>query len=60
MNTCFERVNDRHFWNPGVFNYAMIPRWCPNLKVFFFFIVTSIVYGKYLGWNAWGDDEGND
>jgi hypothetical protein len=22
-------VDDRHFWNPGVFSYA-IPRCCPN------------------------------
>jgi hypothetical protein len=44
MNECLERVNDRLFWNPGVFSYAMIPRWHPNSRVFFF-IVTSIVYG---------------
>jgi hypothetical protein len=37
MNKCLERVNDRHFWNPGVFSYAMIPRRHPNSKVFFFF-----------------------
>jgi hypothetical protein len=34
-NKCLERVNGRHFWNPGVFSYAMIQRWRPNLKVFF-------------------------
>ncbi len=48
MKKCSERVvNDRHFWNPGVFSYAMIPRWRPNLNVFFFFfIVTSVVYDQ--------------
>jgi hypothetical protein len=45
MNKCSERVNDRHFWNPGVFSYAMIWRWRPNLQVFFF-IITYVVYGK--------------
>jgi hypothetical protein len=47
MNKCLETVNDRHFWNPGVFSYlAMIPRSPPNSRVsFFFFIVTSIVHG---------------
>ncbi len=44
MNKCLERVNDRHFWNPGVFSYVMIPRWRPNSRVFSF-IVTSISYG---------------
>ncbi len=39
-----ERVNDRHFWNLGVFSYAMIPRCRPNSRIFFF-IVASIVYG---------------
>jgi hypothetical protein len=43
MNKCLERVNDRHFWNPGVFSYAMIPRCHFNSRVFFY-IVTSIVY----------------
>jgi hypothetical protein len=42
MNKCLERVNDRHFWNPVVFSYAMIPRCCPQSRVFF--IVASIVY----------------
>jgi hypothetical protein len=36
MNKCLERVNDRHFWNPGVFSYAMIPRCHLNLSFFFF------------------------
>jgi hypothetical protein len=44
MNMCLEKVNDRHFMNPGVFSYAMIPRCCPNSRVLFF-VVTSIVYG---------------
>ncbi len=44
MNKCLERVNGRHFWNPGVCSFAMITRWRPNLK--FFFIVTSIVYAS--------------
>ncbi len=35
MNECLERVNDRHFGNPGVFSYAIIPRCCPNSRVFF-------------------------
>ncbi len=30
MNKCLERVNDRHFRNPGVLSYAMIPRCRPN------------------------------
>jgi hypothetical protein len=38
MNKCLERVNDRHFWNPGVVSYAMIPaKMSPQLKSFFFF-----------------------
>ncbi len=44
MNKCLERVNDRHFWNPGVVSYAMIRRCRPNSRVLFL-IVTSIVYG---------------
>jgi hypothetical protein len=36
MNKGLERVNDRHFWNPGVSSYAMIPRCRPNSRVFFF------------------------
>jgi hypothetical protein len=43
MNKCLERVNGRHFWNPEVFSYAMIPRCCPNSRVLFV-IVASIVY----------------
>ncbi len=35
MNKCVERVNDRHFWNPGVFSYAMIPKCRPNSRVYF-------------------------
>jgi hypothetical protein len=42
MNKHLERVNDLHFWNPGVFSYAMIPRCCPHSRLFFF-IFTSIV-----------------
>ncbi len=37
MNKCLERVNDRHFWNPRVLSYAMIPRYRPNSRLFFFF-----------------------
>jgi hypothetical protein len=48
MNKCLERVYDRHFWNPGVFSYAMIPRCRPNSRVFFVFIVQSIVYCAML------------
>jgi hypothetical protein len=36
MNKCLERINDRHFWNPGVFSYAMIPRCRLNSTLFFF------------------------
>jgi hypothetical protein len=43
MNKFLERVDDRHFWNPGVFSYAIIPRCHLNSRVFFF-IVLSIVY----------------
>jgi hypothetical protein len=46
MNKCMKRVNDRHFWNPGVFGYAMIPR-C-RLNSTLFFMVLSIVYA----WNG--------
>jgi hypothetical protein len=46
MNECLERVNGRHFWNPGVFSYATIPRCRPNSRVFFFLIVTLIVYAS--------------
>ncbi len=42
MNKCSERVNDRHFWNPGVFSYGMIPRCRPNSTVCLF-NVASIV-----------------
>ncbi len=35
MNKCLERVNDRHFWNPRVVSYAMIPRCHPNSRVSF-------------------------
>jgi hypothetical protein len=45
MNKCLERVNAWHFWNPGVFSYAMIPRCHPNSRVFFV-NVTSIVYAQ--------------
>jgi hypothetical protein len=46
VKKCFERVNDRLFWNPGVFSYAMytmIPRCRPKSRGFYF-IVASIVY----------------
>jgi hypothetical protein len=43
MNMCLKRVDDRHFWTPGVFSYAMKPRCHPNSRVFFPF-VTSVVY----------------
>ncbi len=35
MNKCLYKVNGRHFWNPGVFSYAIIPRCRPNSRVFF-------------------------
>ncbi len=38
MNKCLEKVIDRHFWNPGVFSYAMMPRCRPNSRVFYFII----------------------
>ncbi len=44
MNKCLERVDDRHFWNPGVFSYAMIPRCRPNSRVFSFIVASIIVY----------------
>ncbi len=45
MNKCLERVDNRHFWNPRVFSNAMIQNIAPTQElVFFFFIVTSIVY----------------
>ncbi len=44
MNKCLRGFDDRHFWNPGVFSYAMIPRCRPNSRAFF--IVTSIVYAS--------------
>jgi hypothetical protein len=34
VNECLLRVNGRQFWNPGVINYAMISRFCPQLTVF--------------------------
>jgi hypothetical protein len=46
MNKCLKRVDDRHFWTPGVFSYAMIPRCQPNSKNFSL-IVTSIVYAPF-------------
>jgi hypothetical protein len=55
MNKCLERVNDRHFWNPAVFSYAMTPRCCPNS--FFFFIVTSIVYAYHTQLGRTTDSE---
>jgi hypothetical protein len=42
MSKCLQRVNDRHFWTPGVFSYAMIPKCCPNSPVLFY-IVAAIV-----------------
>jgi hypothetical protein len=48
MNKYLERVNGRHFWNPGVFSYALIPRCRPNSSFFSSFIVTSIVYAIYM------------
>ncbi len=53
MNKCLKRVNDRHFWNPGVFSYAMIPRCHPNSLVFFFFFFFFIVT-SYSRWVAVG------
>jgi hypothetical protein len=52
MNKCWERVDGRHFWTPGVFSYAMIPR-CRRTQEFFFFFLSSsshpsIVYGCNL------------
>ncbi len=47
MNKCLEMVNDRYFWNPGVFSYAMIPKMPPQLKSLFI-IVKSIVYGDKM------------
>ncbi len=44
MNSAWKGLMTGIFWNPGVFSYAMIPRCRPNSR-FFFFIVTSIVYG---------------
>jgi hypothetical protein len=46
MNKCLERVNDRHFWNPGVFSYTMIP------KVFFHRHIYSLWcrLGTRLNW----------
>jgi hypothetical protein len=41
MNNCSERLNGRHFWNPGVFSYAMIPRCDPNSRVFFIMQIIS-------------------
>jgi hypothetical protein len=35
---CLERINERHFWNPGVFRYAMIidnRKMSPQLRIFF-------------------------
>ncbi len=51
MNKCLERVNDRHFWNPGVVSCAMIP-WCRHNSRIFFFIVTSIVNGLDPDWGV--------
>ncbi len=34
MTKCLERVNDRHFWNPGVFSYTMVPRCPTNSRLF--------------------------
>ncbi len=36
MNKCLRRVDGRHFWIPGVFSYAMMPRCRSNSRVFFF------------------------
>jgi hypothetical protein len=45
MNKCLERVNVRHFWNPGVFSYALTPVCHPNSR-FFFSSSHLIVYAK--------------
>ncbi len=56
MNKCLERFYGRHFWNPGVFRYALIPRCRPNSRVIFSFIVASIVYSPnsnlFLFWRT--------
>ncbi len=44
MNKCLERVNDLHFWNLGVFSYAMIPRYRPNSRLFLHHRQIYIVY----------------
>jgi hypothetical protein len=46
MNKCLERFHDRHFWNPGVFSYAMIPRCRLNSTVIF--IVASIPSAPFM------------
>jgi hypothetical protein len=52
MNKCLERVNDRHF---GILEssatqwYQDVPH---NSRVFFFFIVTSIVYALKRGFET--------
>jgi hypothetical protein len=33
-NKCLERVNDWHFWDPGVFSYAMIQDVAPTQEIF--------------------------
>ncbi len=57
MNKCLERVNDLHFWNPGVFSYAMILRCCPNSRVFFHRHIYSLWTVLAVGWaflgSAW-------
>ncbi len=55
MRKCLERVNDRLFWNPRVFRYALIPRCHPNSRVVFFPIVTSIVYGVHSIYTEFGE-----
>ncbi len=35
MNKCLERVKDRHFWNPGVFQLCN-DNMSPQLEIFFF------------------------
>ncbi len=50
MNKCLERVNDRHFWNPGVFSYAMITKCRPNSRVFFHRHIYTVAYVCSRNW----------
>jgi hypothetical protein len=53
MNKCLKRVNDRQFWNPGVFSYSMIPD-VASTQEFFFIVTSMVVFGAVRDFDVTG------